>query len=842
MILGSWQVGALEELEEWREDVRERGIGSRIVLLAAPVGWGRTAVLARFRDTVAKADGPVTVVIGIDGNLPGGRAVQAAALQRILAGIAPPSRAAELLDVDTPTWTASLGLDVAGWFVPGLAAAVSLTGLSRLLGAATRGRADSPAGEAAAVARAARVVAALSVKVPVVIVIDDADLLDSDLARAVIRGLAGRYNGRVLVVAAADPDSDLVAGLVKDAGPDLAGRIRRADVDPDMSYVARVELVRELLPDLPVQAAERVARRTATFGEVFAVTAADMMAGLGPDAGAEEAVAAADAVINAVLDRAVPSRQAAVLSWAGGALHQRQADACLRVLGADRTERDVYVRWVGSLACLADPSSRRCAEQVALFSPRQRAELAAAVLEAAGQVAADSTAGLTDRVVARQAAHQVRADLVPALSSQLSLVQRALIRGLETLGDPEAAWQVARQALAEVPSGDAGRQGLLMAYLRLGRTRPAAGHSDPLAQEAITAALSAGAAIGLEARVWAAADLLGRDDDREQALALATQVISELETISSLGEAGDQWRLVLAFAAGRARRPTLTHRLLASMLASGTVSREKPAQAILRAVDGPHADIRLQVIVLQAELETTPADAGDEQLRLHAALAMAYNDLGIYPQALSHGRQELALRQHLQHPDHPSTLITRSNVAFWTGECGDEAEALRLATGLLPDQERVLGPDHTNTLTTRNNIAACTGKCGDVEEALRLSIALLPDVERVLGPDHHDTLTARRNVALWTDECGDAAEALRLFTALLPDVERVLGPDHPNTLTTRNNVAVWTARSGDEAKALRLATALLPDRERVLGPDHPDTLSTRHDIAYWTMQAQQVMP
>src|SRR5262245_16092380 len=155
MSLMARQAGVLDELGEWREDVRERGIGSRVVLLAVPAGWGRSTVLAPVRDAVERADGPVAVVAGIDGNLPRGRpvggAVQAAALQEVLAVIAPPSRAAELLDVDTPAGKAGLGLDVAGWFVPGLAAAVSLTGLSRLRGAAVRVRDDGPAGEAGAV-------------------------------------------------------------------------------------------------------------------------------------------------------------------------------------------------------------------------------------------------------------------------------------------------------------------------------------------------------------------------------------------------------------------------------------------------------------------------------------------------------------------------------------------------------------------------------------------------------------------------------------------------------------------------------------------------------------------
>jgi hypothetical protein len=63
---------------------------------------------------------------------------------------------------------------------------------------------------------------------------------------------------------------------------------------------------------------------------------------------------------------------------------------------------------------------------------------------------------------------------------------------------------------------------------------------------------------------------------------------------------------------------------------------------------------------------------------------------------------------------------------------------------LLPDRERLLGPDHPDTLRTRSNIASWTGECGDAPEAVRLLTALLPDYERVLGPDHPETLTTRQ--------------------------------------------------------------------------------------------------
>jgi len=315
-------------------------------------------------------------------------------------------------------------------------------------------------------------------------------------------------------------------------------------------------------------------------------------------------------------------------------------------------------------------------------------------------------------------------------------------------------------------------------------------------------ALTAGAVIGLEAQVWAAADLLSRDANREQALALAGQVTAELATGRGLGEAGDQWRLLLAFAAGRAGLPSLTQRLLAPMLSSGTADREKPAQAVLRAVDGPHADTRLQIIVLQAELDATPANEDEDRLRLHAALAGVYDDLGIYPQALGHGHYELALRQRLQHPDRPDVLTTRGNLAFWTDRCGDAAGALRLLTALLPDRARVLGRSHPDTLATRVSIASWTGRCGDAAGALRLCTALLPDLKQVLGPGHPDTLATRGNIATWTTQVPHGSHD---------------EPDQP-PLAELGGLADDTLAAGDTAAAVFGCEQMVTTAEEEFGP------------------------
>jgi hypothetical protein len=62
-------------------------------------------------------------------------------------------------------------------------------------------------------------------------------------------------------------------------------------------------------------------------------------------------------------------------------------------------------------------------------------------------------------------------------------------------------------------------------------------------------------------------------------------------------------------------------------------------------------------------------------------------------------------------PGHPHTLSSRGNIAGWTRDSGDAAEALRLATELLPDQVRVLGPT-TPTPSAPGNIASWTGEGG----------------------------------------------------------------------------------------------------------------------------------
>jgi len=69
----------------------------------------------------------------------------------------------------------------------------------------------------------------------------------------------------------------------------------------------------------------------------------------------------------------------------------------------------------------------------------------------------------------------------------------------------------------------------------------------------------------------------------------------------------------------------------------------------------------------------------------------------------------LLVREQTLGPEHPDTLDTRSDLAYWTGEAGDSAGARDLFAALLPVIKRVLGPEHPQTVTVLVNLAYWRG-------------------------------------------------------------------------------------------------------------------------------------
>jgi hypothetical protein len=518
---------------------------SRVVLVAVPPGWGRTTVLDRLAEAAGADDAPVTLIARINGReLPKQPGAQAAVLRDCLAEAAMRHRAAELLGLDRLGGVTQMGIGVGALFVSGLAAAVGFLVAGVAVGAVGKAWDDGPAGQDGALARTARAVAETSVQVPTIVIIDDADCLEENAAVTLVENLAARHDGHVLVVAVGTGGS-LQEALVSRARKGITeGLVHGADADPDMGYEARTNLIRELCPHLPDAAVRRIGHATATFAEVFAVASAPRLAEI--TAGEEEArmLEVVDAVIAARLRRPDPSPEAVVIAWAGGLLHARQAARALDVLGQPRAaDGDPDVLRTGNLERVTDPALPLLAGQVTTLAVRDRQAMAATPARRSAAHHPDPGRGLVERMAAAQAAHQVRADL--ADRSALPGVQRALAAALEALGEPAAALDVSAAALENWPPGGSAddRDWLAAGVLRLSTLSPAAAQ-PPLVTQLIAEATVGRAGLGLEARIWAAIDLLGAGGQRAAALDLADQAAAALdEHAAALGPAADRWRL-----------------------------------------------------------------------------------------------------------------------------------------------------------------------------------------------------------------------------------------------------------------------------------------------------------
>lgn len=225
-----------------------------------------------------------------------------------------------------------------------------------------------------------------------------------------------------------------------------------------------------------------------------------------------------------------------------------------------------------------------------------------------------------------------------------------------------------------------------MAALRLIHTKPGGStDDDPLVSEAVALALTGGAAVRPEARLWAA--------------------LLTCCTVAAAAKKGCAWQARSSPSWKPARSPArppasgvccspstpASRRHRPGPAATRHNDHHQPARAARRRPGRPARHKRsprrhppVQITFLQAELTHTPAAADSDLLRLHHALATGYATLGDYRHALHQAEQELPLRRSLQGDDHPDTLATRANIAFWTGQVGDPAAALRLSRELLP--------------------------------------------------------------------------------------------------------------------------------------------------------------
>jgi serine/threonine protein kinase len=206
-------------------------------------------------------------------------------------------------------------------------------------------------------------------------------------------------------------------------------------------------------------------------------------------------------------------------------------------------------------------------------------------------------------------------------------------------------------------------------------------------------------------------------------------------------------------------------------------------------------------------------------------IAHAYDDLGLYEQALPVQQRALARLREGLGDDAGYTIgaIMSTGVVLWHLDRLDEAaahfeEAFERA-------DRVLGPDNPRTLKALGNLAMIADERGRTAESIELTRDQLERVGRVRGETHPDVLPGHINLGEMLVRVERYDEAEHHFRRALEIARDTLGRDDPITIIALIDLGVLLQATGRVESSLGPLTAAAERAERVLGNRHPYTLS-----------------
>jgi serine/threonine protein kinase/Flp pilus assembly protein TadD len=211
-------------------------------------------------------------------------------------------------------------------------------------------------------------------------------------------------------------------------------------------------------------------------------------------------------------------------------------------------------------------------------------------------------------------------------------------------------------------------------------------------------------------------------------------------------------------------------------------------------------------------------------------LAICYQTLGRYPEALALHEDALALKRTTLGYDHPDTLRSMHSLAITYSSLGRYGDALKLREETLALRQATLGDD-PDTLRSMSSLARSYYDVGQYADALKLSEKTVSLMRAKLGADHHDTLEGMSNLAISYSALARHGDALPLREELLRRRKEVLGPDHPDTLGAMNNLAITYEFVGRLTAALKLRQDVLTLIKAKLGPDHPEYIKDMNNLA-----------
>jgi tetratricopeptide (TPR) repeat protein len=163
-----------------------------------------------------------------------------------------------------------------------------------------------------------------------------------------------------------------------------------------------------------------------------------------------------------------------------------------------------------------------------------------------------------------------------------------------------------------------------------------------------------------------------------------------------------------------------------------------------------------------------PALAQSSQADKLDAKALELSGAGKYAEAIATEQQAVAIREKTFGPDHPSIVVSLTNLAFFYHYQGRNAEAEPLFERALAIRQKAFRPDDPNIEEALYNLGLFYGNqdryAAEAESFYKQALAIR---EKRLGRDHPDVATLLNNMAVVYENQGRYADAEPLYKRAL---------------------------------------------------------------------------
>ncbi|MFN0112043.1 MAG: protein kinase domain-containing protein [Blastocatellia bacterium] len=227
-------------------------------------------------------------------------------------------------------------------------------------------------------------------------------------------------------------------------------------------------------------------------------------------------------------------------------------------------------------------------------------------------------------------------------------------------------------------------------------------------------------------------------------------------------------------------------------------------------------------------------DQPETQAKLMDTIGMAYDGLGLYPQALPLIEQSLATRQRMlgaAHAEVGDSLRNLAQVKFNQGEFEAAAEKSRAALEVL---RKAYGNEHLKVAQALSDLGLSLLFKGDAKGAEPYSgeaVAILRKLPNVPAAVQLQTIANYGNVLRQNRKFAEATQAQEEALDLS---RRTHGDDDPNTIITLGGLALLLSDTDNPAKnyarAEKCSREALERGRRILPAEHPQTIFNLIDL------------